>query len=210
MASFQTHLHLAAITSLGATALCLQSDHIGQMQGILLFGIGTLAGILPDIDSDHSVPTRLVFKVFGFAVAISVLIALQGKVDMMVLLGLSLAGGLLVRYAAYAIFAALTEHRGLFHSLPAAMLLGLTTIGLGLHVFGWSLYFSWLAAAFASGGYVLHLLLDELYSVDFMGSRLKQSFGTALTVFSRSSWLAYIMLYAATGVGIKVLPMPFG
>ena len=31
-------------------------------------------------------------------------------------------------------------------------------------------------------GYTLHLLLDELFSVDFMSTRLKRSFGTALKV----------------------------
>jgi hypothetical protein len=35
---------------------------------------------------------------------------------------------------------------------------------------------------FMFSGFILHLLLDELYSVDFMNRRIKRSFGTALKV----------------------------
>jgi len=41
-------------------------------------------------------------------------------------------------------------------------------------------FISWLTGSFIFLGFILHLLLDEIYSVDFMGHRLKRSFGTAL------------------------------
>jgi len=208
MANFQTHLTVAAGGSIAATAVCVQSGMVDHNQGLLLVALGTLAGILPDIDSDHSVPTRLVFNVISFAVATATLFALQGQVSLLYLLGISLLSALFVRYIAYAIFAGITEHRGLFHSLPAALLFGLATISIGIHVLGWSLSFAWLAASFVSGGYLLHLLLDEIYSVNFMGSTLKKSFGSALTLFSRSSWLSYLMLYALVGTGFYLLPTP--
>ena len=209
MASFQTHLYTAAVGSLGATALCLQSGAINPTEALILISIGTLAGILPDVDSDPSVPTRILFNLIGFVVAVSVLISLQGHMHAMLLFGLSLAGGLLVRYVIYPVFTSITEHRGLFHSLPAAILLALATLSTGLHILNWPLDFTWLAAAFAGGGYMLHLLLDELFSVDFMGRRLKQSFGSALTLFSSSAWLSYLFLYALAVAGLRLLPMPF-
>jgi len=134
--------------------------------------------------------------------------ALQGQVNLLYLLAISLISALFVRYIAYALFAGITEHRGLFHSLPAALLFGLSTVSIGIHMLGWSLHFAWLAAAFVSGGYLLHLLLDEIYSVNFMGSTLKKSFGSALTLFTRSSWLSYLLLYAIVGAGFYLLPMP--
>jgi len=79
---------------------------------------------------------------------------------------------------------------------------------IGIHLLGWALHFAWLAAAFVCGGYLIHLLLDELYSVNFMGSTLKKSFGSALTLFNRSSWLSYLLLYAIVGAGFYLLPMP--
>ena len=39
---------------------------------------------------------------------------------------------------------------------------------------------AWLAGGFMAIGYLTHLILDEIYSVDVMDTRLKASFGTAL------------------------------
>jgi len=208
MANFQTHCTVAAGASIAATAVCIQSGLADHRQGLVLMSMGTLAGILPDIDSDHSVPTRLVFNVISFAVAIASLFALQGQVSLLYLLGISLLSALFIRYIAYALFAGIAEHRGLFHSLPAALLFGLSTASIGIHLLGWSLHFAWLTAGFVSGGYLLHLVLDELYSVNLMNSTLKQSFGSALTLFKRSSWISYLILYAIVGAGFYLLPSP--
>lgn len=210
MANFRTHLTVAAAGSITATAVCIQSGIISQPEALLLVALGTLAGILPDIDSDHSVPTRLVFSIISFAVATAALLILQGKVHLMVMLAVSLLSALFIRYVVYALFAGITEHRGLFHSLPAALLFGLMTISTGIHVLGWQLDFAWIAATFVSGGYLLHLILDEIYSVNFMDSTLKQSFGSALTLFNRSSWFSYVLLYAIAGTGFYLLPGPDG
>jgi len=208
MANFQTHITVAAGGSIIATAVCVQAGMVDHTQGLLLIALGTLAGILPDIDSDHSVPTRLVFNILSLAVAVAALFTWQGQMNLLPLLGISLLSALFVRYIAYVIFAGITEHRGLFHSLPAALLFGLTTVSVGIHILGWSLHFAWLSAGFVSGGYLLHLLLDELYSVNLMNSTLKQSFGSALTLFKRSSWLSYLILYAVVGAGFYLLPSP--
>jgi len=210
MANFQTHITVAVVGSTAATALCAQAGVIDHTQVLLLIALGTLAGILPDIDSDHSVPTRLIFNVLSFAVAMATLFTLLGRLPIISLLGVALLCGLFVRYIAYSLFAGITEHRGLFHSLPAALLFGLSTVSIGIHLLGWSLSFAWLSAAFVSGGYLLHLSLDEIYSVNFMGSTLKKSFGSALTVFNRSSWLSYLILYTAVGLGFHLLPTPSG
>lgn len=208
MANFQTHCTVAAGASVAATAVCAEAGAVNSSQGLLLIALGVFSGILPDIDSDHSVPTRLVFNMISFGVAIGSLFALQGEVNLLYLLGISLLGALFVRYVVYIIFAGITEHRGLFHSLPAALLFGLSTVSIGIHLLAWPLRFAWLAASFVTGGYLLHLLLDEIYSVNFMGSTFKKSFGSALTLFTRSSWLAYLLLYAIVGVGFYLLPMP--
>jgi hypothetical protein len=44
---------------------------------------------------------------------------------------------------------------------------------------------AWLAGGFVFLGYMTHLVLDEIYSVDVMGRRIKSSFGTALKIFDR-------------------------
>ncbi len=209
MASFQTHIAVAAAGSLTASAVCIETGLINQPQALALFALGILAGILPDIDSDHSIPTRLVFNILSFAVAISAILIFQGQMNLFYLLALALMSALSVRYIVYTLFARVTEHRGLFHSVPAALLFGLSTFALAFYLLSLSLNLAWLSAAFVSGGYILHLLLDELYSVNFIGVSMKKSFGSALSFFSRSSWLSYLLLYAAIGLGLYILPLPY-
>jgi len=208
MASFRTHLAVAAVASASASALCVQAGLLALPEALMLAALGTAAGILPDIDSDHSIPTRLVFNLLSGVVAIFLLVAYAGQLHLPILLALAAGGVLCVRYVLYPIFAAITVHRGLFHSLPAALLLALCTASLGLYTLHWSVNFSWLTACFVCGGYLVHLLLDELYSVDFMGRGLKGSFGSALTVFSFSSWLAYSAMYLAVIAGFNTIPLP--
>lgn len=208
MASFNTHLAVAGTVSLTAAGLCLQAGMVTQDEALLLLPLGIVAGMLPDVDSDHSMPARMVFGLLSFAMAAALVFSNYQQMNMLVLLLMAVAGGLFMRYFILQIFARITTHRGLFHSLPAALLSGLAVILLGHHVLHWTLAFSWLAAAFAGGGYLLHLLLDEFCSVDFLGGSFKQSFGSAMTVFSRSDWVSYLIMYVVVGLGVLMLPLP--
>lgn len=208
MASFRTHITVAVIASGAATLSCMQADLVTHREALIPFALGVLAGILPDIDSDYSVPTRMLFKLLSVVAALLVVACFVEELNIFYLLGLAGLAAFSVRYIIYPLFASMTEHRGLFHSLPAAMLFALFVVGIGLYGLYWSVEFSWLAASFMCGGYLVHLLLDEFYSVDFMGRSLKASFGTALTLFSPSSWGSYILLYMAVGLGVYLLPLP--
>jgi hypothetical protein len=44
--------------------------------------------------------------------------------------------------------------------------------------------------------------------VDLMGGAFKQSFGSALTLFSTSAWVSYLFLYLAVGLGFAFTPLP--
>ncbi len=208
MASFQTHITVAGAVSLAAAGACVQFGLASEPQALLLLGLGTVAGILPDVDSDHSISIRMVFGLLSFATAIALVFALVEKQPLPILLTLAMLGVAVVRMVVYPAFAHLTVHRGLFHSVPAAILAGLITVLLGEWLLGWSAGLCWLAGLFTGGGYLLHLLLDEIYSVNLAGHRLKASFGTALTLFSRREWQGYVVLYVAVFLGVRLLPWP--
>lgn len=57
-------------------------------------------------------------------------------------------------------------------------------------------------------GYLVHLLLDEIYSVDITGRRLKASFGTALKFFDKRYPAAAIAMAAATAIALVLTPSP--
>ncbi len=90
-----------------------------------------------------------------------------------------------VRYGLHAIFHRISVHRGIWHSILAAVFSAVATAIVFHHLLGKPEGVSWLAGAFMFIGYITHLTLDEIYSVDVMDTRIKSSFGTALKFFDR-------------------------
>ncbi|MDQ6991122.1 MAG: metal-dependent hydrolase [Mariprofundaceae bacterium] len=195
MANFKTHITVAAFGSIAATAVCIQKIGISDEHAVILFLLGCIAGMLPDIDSNHSIPAKWFFRSLTATSMVAMAFYSIPKFSTLVVLGCLLSTFIFVHYIFSYTMKSITSHRGLFHSVPAAGLFGMAMYFTGYHGFTWSAHFSWLAASFISGGYVLHLILDECYSVDLMGGRLKKSFGSALTIFNKRQWRGYIMLY---------------
>lgn len=182
MANFNTHLGVAAIGSGMLATLCLQVGFVDANDAILLASMGILGGILPDIDLHYSHPSRILFSILGIVVAFLWIFAAENHLSIVELWLAGLGLYLLIRYPFWAMFQKATVHRGSIHSVLAALLFALITTALSFHAFGKTGFVSWLTGMMIFFGYVLHLLLDEIYSVDFMGHRLKRSFGTALKV----------------------------
>lgn len=184
MANFKTHITVAAGASGLLATLCLGAQLANPAQVLALAAAGTLGGILPDVDSDNSTPIKLVFTSLAGILAF---MALFGQADSWSLLELWLLWAgvyAAVRYPLMRLFTEWTVHRGIFHSIVAALLFCFTTTTLSYHVFDAERGFAWLAGFFVFFGFVVHLALDEIYSVDFMGRRLKKSFGTALKLLN--------------------------
>jgi hypothetical protein len=65
---------------------------------------------------------------------------------------------------------------------------------------------AWLAAGFMSVGYLTHLILDEIYSVDVMDTRIKASFGTALKFVDAKHWGHTAAMAVATVLAFLATP----
>lgn len=111
-----------------------------------------------------------------------------------------------VRYGLHAVFHRLSVHRGTWHSLLAAVFSSVATAVVYYHVLGRPEGVAWLAAAFMMVGFLTHLILDELYSVDVMDIRIKSSFGTALKMFDRRFMAATLAMMTATAAAIWAAP----
>jgi hypothetical protein len=87
-----------------------------------------------------------------------------------------------------------TVHRGMFHSIPAAILFGELAFLLSSGDPALRCY----KAAAVAIGCLSHLLLDELCSLPLFGGQLgfKKSYGTALKLYGRHGW-ANVAAYAA-------------
>ena len=183
MANFGTHISVAAGSG---CVLALGGWHFGlwtPWQAWPLMLLTTLGGILPDIDSDHSHSVRLVFGLLAFMSAAAGAWLLQSQLAfsywLMACVGIY-AG---VRYVLAPVFKSFSVHRGIWHSLLAAVFFAWTGSTLSHAALGQPSWLAWTHGLALLVGCLVHLTLDELYSVDLEGARLKRSFGTALKLF---------------------------
>ena len=180
MADFSTHVFgAAALCSFGAT-FCTKLLALPMSEGLMLTVAGIVGGVLPDIDLKVSWPSRLLFTLLG---GVAALVWLFANIEHLTVLELWCAAVglyLVVRYPLHWAFHSMTVHRGSLHSLAATAMAGLAAAAAGSHLLDADPLSSWMMGLFVSGGYLLHLVLDEIYSVDFTGMTIKRSFGTAL------------------------------
>jgi membrane-bound metal-dependent hydrolase YbcI (DUF457 family) len=190
MAKFKTHVGAAFAASVSAAAIAPLAS---VYESALVVTAGTIGGILPDIDQDSSKPTRLLFSILAVAASMAFFGFYYDK-------GLSQAvimavfGLLFVFFAVRSVFFTFTTHRGVFHSIPVAMLAGIGLYYAIAHYLSHDLALQ--SALFLTLGYTIHLALDEIFSVDFMGARLKSSFGSAVKLFEKDRMALYAGLYA--------------
>jgi hypothetical protein len=177
---------------------CLELGLATHREVLGYFALGTLGGILPDIDADYSVPVQILFSALAVFLAFLAVFRQAGTYSIAELALLGIAVYFLVRHVAGRLFARFTEHRGVFHSLLAAVFFGLLTTAMAYHLFRLSPFAAWLTGCFVGVGYGIHLTLDELYSVDLVGATLKRSFGTALKPASWRNLKASICMGVAT------------
>ncbi|NKN33080.1 metal-dependent hydrolase [Marichromatium bheemlicum] len=196
MANFHTHINVGIFVS-GASVLGLHAAGlVEQGQTLTLFALGVGASLLPDVDSDTSRPVRAFFTVLGAGLAFAMTLPLVGQ---LLLFELALVWGgvfLCVRYGFFELFTRFTVHRGIWHSWLAAAVWSLATVNAAHWLLEHSARAAWVAGLMVAIGYFTHLLLDELYSVDLLNSRIKRSFGTALKPLSLNDPLSSLSLLA--------------
>lgn len=206
MANFTTHIAAGTVVSGALATLTLAADVVAPENLIAVTLAGVLGSVLPDIDLKESRPSRAMFAglaiFFSFAVLFT--FAMRYSISELWLLWLGTLVG--VRYGLHAIFHKLSVHRGIWHSLLAMVFCAAATAIFFSRVLGRPDGVAWLAAGFLAVGYLVHLTLDEIYSVDVMDTRVKSSFGTAIKLIDRRHPFATAGMFAATVLALAFAP----
>jgi membrane-bound metal-dependent hydrolase YbcI (DUF457 family) len=100
----------------------------------------------------------------------------------------------------------MSYHRGIYHSVLAGLFFAFVTAIAYYYVLGRHEGVSWLAGGFMFIGYMIHLVLDEIYSVDVLGTRVKRSFGTALKIYDGRRIDHSIAMTVATVAALMLTP----
>lgn len=208
MANFNTHLNGAFAVS-GIAALTIYKTGLIDDSGFLMcVALGTIGGLLPDLDSDNSTPIKLGFNLASFMFAFGLVMHWRDELSLLALMALWLAGYGFMRYVVFYIFTTMTVHRGVIHSVPYMAILGLGLTCLSYFVMDNALTTSWFYGLFLFGGALVHLSLDELYSVNLSGMKMKRSSGTAMKFYQHRDKWWYLLLYAVIAVLLYFAP-PF-
>jgi hypothetical protein len=191
MANYKTHLSVGVFFGIiGAILSCFflfGGHYILNMLIIIFVSIGS---ILPDLDSDESIPFKIVFWFFSILGGLALFIFLQknGHLGASERWALSLIFSFFIRFVVGKIFMRFTSHRGMFHSIPAGLIFGLLCFYF-LDTLRLSAEYSLILSFALFLGYISHLILDEIYAgVNFRGIFFipKKSLGSALKFFSGS------------------------
>jgi hypothetical protein len=206
MANFTTHIAVGTVVSGALATLTLAADVVAPENLVAVTMAGVLGSVLPDIDLKDSRPSRAMFAGLAIFFSFAVLFNAATKFSIAELWILWLGTLLLVRYGLHTVFHRISVHRGIWHSILAAVFCSIATAVVFQHLLNKPAGVAWLGAAFMFVGYLTHLTLDEIYSVDVMDTRLKSSFGTALKFFDRRHFYASLGMAAATLGAIVISP----
>ena len=185
MANFTTHIAIGTVVSGALATLTLAADVVRPENLVAVTLAGVLGSVLPDIDLKESRPSRAMFAGLAIFFSFAVLFNAATKFSIAELWILWLGTLVVVRYGLHTLFHRVSVHRGIWHSILAAVFSAVVTAIIFNRVLGRPEGVAWLAGAFMFAGYITHLTLDEIYSVDVMDTRIKSSFGTALKLTAR-------------------------
>ena len=203
MADFKTHMSVS--TAAGVLyAIAGSQSGMPLTTCLLAGGLCSVSGMLPDLDSESGRPLR---EASTLAAALVPML----MVDRFQRMGLNhepmvLAAALVyitIRFVVTEVFRRFTVHRGMWHSLPAAAIVGMVSF-LVMSSEDISLrMFKTMAVVL---GFVSHLVLDEIWSVDFRKGQyqFKSSYGTALKLWGNSAWANYATYFKVAILGFLV------
>ena len=185
MANFQTHITGSTLLGVVYGTVAYTQFDIAAGHSIVAAGLCSVAGMLPDLDHKLGVPLREMLSFVSVVVPMLMLRRFEEigftPEEMVFIAGVMYV---LIRFVGGELFKRFTVHRGMWHSIPAAVLAGMVTYLICLSPENdVRLMKSWAVVL----GFMLHLALDELYSVDLIGRRLKKSSGTAMKFFGKKS-----------------------
>lgn len=208
MADFKTHITVSTACGIAYGGVAYAQFGVPAPSCVLAGALCSVSGMLPDLDSDSGVPLR---ESLSFASACVPMLLLERFRH----LGwspetIALAGAgvyVAVRFGLGWMLKKYTVHRGMFHSVPAALIAGAVAF---LLCSNGSFQLRAYKACAVMLGFMSHLILDEIWSVKVSGGRigLKSSSGTAVKFFSDSMW-ANISTYGKLAIlGVLVFNDP--
>jgi membrane-bound metal-dependent hydrolase YbcI (DUF457 family) len=203
--NYRQHLTFAGSLGVvyGAAAYFVAGVH--WVYGSVVILLTTMSGLLPDLDSPSGVELKSFSGILGVLVAVAAWNEL-GNVHPTPAFEFQLwavvCSYVMVRHGLRRIMGRVTVHRGMSHSFPTCAVWGALTFL--YYPTGYPLLRAIMALAVMIG-FLSHLLLDEICSVDLQGARVNKAFGTAMKFWAPSPWSTLAVYGALSFLTWKVI-----
>lgn len=208
MANFNTHINVAAAAGGVVSIVGLGEGWLSISQALTTWLLICIGGVLPDIDSDHAKPVKALFTALAVGSVVLVVTHLKPVPATPFLLLIGFSVFLSVRILGYKVFAKFSVHRGIYHSLLAGAFFMSITIALCHYALQANPVLAWGSGIAIAFGFLIHLTLDEIYSVDIAGARIKKSFGTALKPIDFKNPLNSVLMGGIVAALFFISPSP--
>lgn len=195
MASFAQHVNTAVIISGIAIAPLYSSSLIDINQALALLFFGMMGGILPDIDLENSKPIQITSSILSIFIPLLAILTLLQSLSISKMLFIWFLSSILLHFILFKILLNFTTHRGVIHSIPMGLVFAQFLNIFFSHILEFEELFSLLCGLFLFFGFIIHLLLDELVSLNAFGMSFKKSLGSALKLYDKNNLFGSILLY---------------
>lgn len=194
MPGFREHIIGSGIVGVAYGATAWYVGGLPPLTCGVAAGLCAAAGMLPDLDSDAGDPLR---ESVGYVAAIVPLMLLPRASQLALSLEAIIVAGsavyLALRFGVAWLLNTYSVHRGMLHSVPAALIAGIAVF---LTFNSQDPMHRYFVAGAAVLGYLTHLVLDEIWAVrqGLFGPKVKKAFGTAMKFHGPEAW-ANIVTY---------------
>ncbi|BDD11285.1 hypothetical protein FUAX_37170 [Fulvitalea axinellae] len=205
MPGFTGHSIAGICAGVAVTVASIELTKTKPPEGVILGLTCYIGSLMPDIDANRAVITRKFFHYMGILIGVLCSAILFKRLEYYQVMTLVFGSWAVSRYLIRPVFSKITTHRGLFHSVPAGLVISgmvgnlilfLNEYRKELSLSRMNKDFILLSCASFLVGYVVHLLLDESYSI----VRMKRSLGTALKFFEKKRFSGYLLMYILAAI----------
>ena len=128
MADFKTHITTSSIIGVGYAAVGFAVFDVPPAHALVAAALCSVAGMLPDLDSNSGIPQREMLSFVSVVIPMLMIHRFeQLELDAEQMVFVAGVMYLAIRFGIGNLFKKFTKHRGMWHSIPAALVAGMAT-----------------------------------------------------------------------------------
>lgn len=206
MAAFKTHYNVGALSSILLFVPLGISINLPLEYILISSLISIFASLFPDIDIPTSKIARYLFFVLSFLISALLGFYIFELFALHLVVVFCIFTFIIISFLLPKLLIRLTYHRGMVHSIPMCAFLVFAIVIFCEDYLLLDSLISWIFGMAFGYGFFIHLLLDEMYSINILGLRVKKSFGSAIKFYDKNEPFYSVLLYVFIVFEIPYLP----